>query len=331
MASSRGSSSDGRSSRDGWKRWDNGRLWSGTYLVRTGLLLSLAFASLAVGAPWTAFVVVAVVIPFNLFVARWHRKRGRAHSWLTFDFVLAAAMACISPQVFVGTAMSLLANSGVGTLAAGRKRVQNAGAAACLLILGGGLLNHDHVMIAFALPLFACCLSVSRCVDYVESKQLANSSRFEDLLNGIHAAVFEIDARTGAILYGNQHGAEMLGRHPSDYTDLLLAVHEEDRVRVERDVLQAMADNTSPSLDFRTTVGEEVRYMEMRASTSRKGEKTRLRLVLVDVSARRKVELEIAHRALHDALTELPNRTFLRERMEAEDVKGFETSGLESR
>ncbi len=77
---------------DPWKRWHNGRLFAGTYLIRSLLLLSLATASLAVHATWAAVAVVAVVIPFNLVVARWHRRQGEAHPWLCFDLVLASAM-----------------------------------------------------------------------------------------------------------------------------------------------------------------------------------------------------------------------------------------------
>ena len=120
---------------DPWKRWQNGRLFAGTYLIRSLLLLSLAAASLAVHATWAAVGVVAVVIPFNLVVARWHRRRGEAHPWLCFDLVLAAAMSCIAPQVLVGSAMSILANSGVGTLASGRRKVQNFAAFACAIVL----------------------------------------------------------------------------------------------------------------------------------------------------------------------------------------------------
>ena len=312
---------------DPWKRWYNGRLFAGTYLIRSLLLLSLAAASLAVHAAWAAVGVVAVVIPFNLAVARWHRRRGEAHPWLCFDLVLAAATSCIAPQVLVGSAISILANSGVGTLASGRRRVQNFAALACTIVLVNGLIRHDMVFVAFSVPLFLCSVAVSRAVDYVESKQLANSARFEDLLDGIHAAVIEVDARTGVVLYRNQHAEDLLGMSPTESCDLLNAIHEDDRDRVEGQILDAIAAGVATAVELRAFVGSEVRFLEMRATLSHKGEKTRLRMVLVDVSARRNIELELAHRASHDALTDLPNRTYFRETVSAATDHTSDRSG----
>jgi diguanylate cyclase (GGDEF)-like protein/PAS domain S-box-containing protein len=302
---------------DPWKRWHNGRLFARTYLIRSLLLLSLATASLAVHATWAAVGVVAVVIPFNVVVARWHRRRGEAHPWLCFDLVLAAAMSCIAPQVLVGSAISILANSGVGTLASGRRKVQNFSAVACAIVLLSGLIRHDVVSVAFSVPLFLCSLAISRVVDYVDSKQQANSTRFEDLLDGIHAAVIEVDARTGTVLYRNQHADDLLGMTPTESCDLLNAIHEDDRDRVQGQILDAIAVGVATAVDLRVSVDSEVRFLEMRATLSSKGEKTRLRMVLVDVSARKNIELELAHRASHDALTDLPNRTYFRETVSA--------------
>jgi diguanylate cyclase (GGDEF)-like protein/PAS domain S-box-containing protein len=302
---------------DPWKGWHNGRLFAGTYHVRSLLLLSMAVASLVVHAMWAAVGVVVVVIPFNLAVARWHRRRGEAHPWLCFDLVLAAAMSCIAPQVLVGSAISILANSGVGTLASGRRKVQDFSAFACAMVLLNGLIRHDMVFVAFAVPLFLCSLAISRVVDYVDSKHLANSARFEDLLDGIHAAVIEVDARTGVVLYRNQHAEDLLGMSPTQSCDLLNVIHEEDRGRVEGEILDAIAAGVATAVDLRAFIGSEVRFLEMRATLSYKGEKTRLRMVLVDVSARRNIELELAHRASHDALTDLPNRTYFRETVSA--------------
>ena len=265
---------------DPWKRWHTGRLFAGTYLVRSVLLVSLATASLMVHATWAAVGVVAIVIPFNLAVARWHRRRGEAHPWLCFDLVLAAAMSCIAPQVLVGSAISILANSGVGTLASGRRKVQNFSAIACSVVLLNGLIRHDMVFVAFAVPMFVCSLAISRVVDYVDSKQLANSARFEDLLDGIHAAVIEVDARTGVVLYRNQHAEDLLGMSPTESCDLLNVIHEEDRGRVEGQILDAIAAGVATAVDLRVLIGSEVRFLEMRATLSSKGEKTRLRMVL---------------------------------------------------
>jgi diguanylate cyclase (GGDEF)-like protein/PAS domain S-box-containing protein len=309
---------DKTSSRDDpWKGWHNGRLFAGTYFVRSLLLLSLALASVAVRATWAALGVVAVVLPFNLVVARWHRRRGEAHPWLCFDLVLAAATACIAPQVLVGSAISILANSGVGTLASGRRRVQNFALVACAIVLLDGVIRHDAVFMAFSVPLLLCSLAISRVVDYVDAKQLANSARFEDLLDGIHAAVIEVDARTGVVLYCNQHAEDLIGLSPTESCDLLNVIHEEDRVRVEGQILDAIAVGVATAVDLRALIGSEVHFLEMRATLSTKGDKTRLRMVLLDVSARRNIELELAHRASHDALTDLPNRTHFRETVDA--------------
>ena len=326
MGSNAGAHEQTSAREDPWKRWHNGWLFAGTYLIRSLLLLSLAGASLAVHATWAAIGVVAVVIPFNLLVARWHRRR-KAHPWLCFDLVLAAATSCIAPQVLVSSAISILANSGVGTLASGRRKVQNFAAFACAMVLLNGLIRHDTVFVAFSVLPFLCSLAISRVVDYVDSKQLANSARFEDLLDGIHAAVIEVDARTGVVLYRNQHAEDLLGTSPTDSGDLLKVIHEEDRGRVEGQILDAIAAGAATAGDLRSFIGPEVRFLEMRATVSYKGERTRLRMVLVDVSARRNIELELAHRASHDALTDLPNRTYFRETVNAATDDSSEPSG----
>jgi diguanylate cyclase (GGDEF)-like protein len=109
----------------------------------------------------------------------------------------------------------------------------------------------------------------------------------------------------------------MLGMMPTDSSELLAAIHEDDRGRVEQQLLDAIAAGVSTSADLRLVTGSETRFMEARATLSRKGEKIRLRIVLVDVSARRNIELEMAHRASHDALTDLPNRLYFREKVNA--------------
>ena len=55
----------------------------------------------------------------------------------------------------------------------------------------------------------------------------------------------------------------------------------------------------------------ETIYVEMRTTVSTKGSRRRVRTVLIDVSDRKRAELELAHRAVHDPLTDLPNRALL--------------------
>ena len=297
-------------------RFDHDRLMRGTYRIRTIVLLLLALSSVFVGAPLVALAVVSVAVPFNIIATKWHRKHGRPAPWFCADMVIAAGMTMIDPAVLAGTVISLLANAGVGTLANGKRSVQRASTAASVVVAASGLAHRTAAPVAFVVPLLCCCLAVSRVVDYLQSKERAHTSRYEDLLDGIQAAVFEVDLDSNVILYANRHSVDLVGSRLTDGAQLLALVHPDDRQHIEGQMAAAVVANEPVRLEVRAQIDGASRYFELQTSLSRKGDKARIRLVLIDVSDRKHIELEMAYRALHDALTDLPNRSMISQRMD---------------
>ncbi|MEO8384913.1 MAG: EAL domain-containing protein [Betaproteobacteria bacterium] len=115
-------------------------------------------------------------------------------------------------------------------------------------------------------------------------------------------------------LVGMQRGAVI-----RDYAHLMSMIHPDDRSTTDVAVLRALKLNTSFDLEYRVVWPDgTVRWMAVRGQITRNasGKAQRIIGVSADVTSRKQAEQRIAYLAHHDALTGLPNRVLLQDRIE---------------
>ena len=298
-----------------WHRWDDGRLWRGTYQVRSVMLVAFAAASWASGSHVVGLVVVCLVLPFNLLVGMQHRRNGEAGWALAADQYLAGSCAIISPVVVVGVVVCQLVGAVTGAMGVRQRVLQPSIIAGGVLLVVAGVIHDDRVLLAFAVPATLSTMAVARAVDYLKNRNLTANRRYEELLDGINAYVFETDFHSGEMLYMNERTRQIIGPAARSDQALLDLVDPDDRHLAVDAVLRAKETGHPVTTEVRVLSGADTCYVELRTTVSTKGSRRRVRTVLIDVSDRKRTELELAHRAVHDPLTDLPNRALLADRM----------------
>jgi PAS domain S-box-containing protein len=316
-----------------WRRWDDGRLWPTIYLTRTVMLSTLAAASLVVGAPWVAVFVAGVVIPYNLAMQLWHRRHGRPNRFIPADQILAAVCTIISPKVVIGTAICLVAGTTTGSIGLPRRWAQASLAVATAMVFAAGVVHDDIKIMAFALPIGFSGVAFSNLIAYLFNKRLAAHGRYEELLDSMQAVVIEADTSTGEVVYANRMAEKIFGlgsrakAGANRDQNLLDLVHPDDQERVQTSVARALSTRSPITLELRLRDGDGYIHMEQRTTFAEIRGRLRIRSVLFDVSSRKRVEMEMAHRAFHDSLTDLPNRALLNDRIEHAIARGSRADG----
>jgi len=173
----------------------------------------------------------------------------------------------------------------------------------------------------------------ARCVavmlDITESvgakQRLRNNEAMLRLAQGIgRIGAFERDLKTRE-LFVSAETRFMFGLPRRDSTvqtdDWIKSFVSEDRVRIMQSIDEALRRRDEEiAIDGRIRrPNGGLRHLEMRARYfyDESGRPVRSVGVVIDVTERKEAEERLAHAALHDALTGLPNRTFLRERLAA--------------
>jgi diguanylate cyclase (GGDEF)-like protein/PAS domain S-box-containing protein len=117
-----------------------------------------------------------------------------------------------------------------------------------------------------------------------------------------------------ATLFGRPTDAPTVG-----YRQLQEALHHDDRELFEASARHAVRQGTDVQLDFRVVWPDgSIHWIANRAQVHRNPEGHAVRMVGVamDITDRKLAEQRIAHMAHHDALTGLPNRVLLRDRIQ---------------
>lgn len=145
--------------------------------------------------------------------------------------------------------------------------------------------------------------------------------RLGSILETIDNVVWSICANTYKTLYLNPAAERVYGRPAVTFYEdpelFLNIVHPEDRQWVA-DVLPELIEKGSMTLQYRVVRPDgEIRWLEDRMAVARnaKGEPERFDGVATDITERMEHENQLNYLANHDALTGLPNRTLLDDRI----------------
>ncbi len=296
-----------------WKNHDDGRVWFGMYVARVAMLLSLAGSVVLVGGAGAAIIVAALVIPHSLLCAAHHRRTGKAHTWLLLDQPLAAICVVVSPQAAIASIICMVVTGG-DALGLDVKRVRIAAAIGSAVLCFAAVRHGDATLGVFVLAEFGAAVATANLVSYLKHKRVATSDRLESLLDGLHAYVHESDLETGEILYCNQHIIDRIGVITS-VRDMTHHLHPDDVAPMLRSLARGVTTMAPVTLEMRVILGDDVFHMEQRTTFAEYRGRVRARSVMFDISSRKRIELEMEHRAFHDPLTDLPNRSLFHDRL----------------
>ena len=138
-----------------------------------------------------------------------------------------------------------------------------------------------------------------------------SEERLQAVTAGAPIILFALD-KNGVFTLEQGRGLEELGRTPGALVGRSIFEVLQDYPRIQENVRRAFAGEGLVATVEIGGFAFETRYSPQKADT---GEVTGVIGVATDVTERRKLEKELEHRAFHDPLTDLPNRSLFMDRL----------------
>ena len=148
------------------------------------------------------------------------------------------------------------------------------------------------------------------------------TNRLELAVRSARMGIWDWDIISDRVIWDDRM-YELYGRTPEDFSEAHNAweagVHPEDQIACRRVIQQALSGDKEFNAEFRVLWPDGTsRHIEAHAMVQRDAEGYPLRMIGVnwDITDRKQAEEQLVYRAVHDALTDLPNRTLLTSRLE---------------
>lgn len=152
-------------------------------------------------------------------------------------------------------------------------------------------------------------------------RQLADRDQLFQLITENAADMIAVVDGGGNRLYNSPAYERVLGYSPEELStgSSVDQIHPSDRERVLQAAAKARSSGRGQRLEYRMRhKNGDWRILESTASPIKNGNRKVERLVIVnrDITERKRAEEMLEHRALHDVLTELPNRALFVDRLQ---------------
>src|SRR4051812_11724057 len=152
-------------------------------------------------------------------------------------------------------------------------------------------------------------------------RQLADRDELFQLITENAADMIAVVDSAGNRLYNSPAYSKVLGYSEEELStsSAIDQIHPSDRERVLQAAAKARASGQGQRLEYRMRhKNGDWRILESTASLIENGNRSLERLVIVnrDITERKRAEEMLEHRALHDILTELPNRALFVDRLQ---------------
>ncbi|MGA9507724.1 MAG: EAL domain-containing protein [Candidatus Sulfotelmatobacter sp.] len=152
-------------------------------------------------------------------------------------------------------------------------------------------------------------------------RQLAERDELFQLITENAADMIAVVTHEGKRVYSSPAYEKVLGYSAEDLDDATAfdKIHPSDRDRVKGAAEKAYRTGRGQKLEYRMRHKDgSWRVLESTANTIRNngGETERLVIVNRDITDRKRAEETLAHRAIHDGLTDLPNRDLFLDRLQ---------------